>query len=247
MANENLLKHVNNNLTDKDIEFDSTAQSILEFETLIGKTPIPEQPDMYLDIGCGSGGLTIALGEYFNAEDIHGIDNNSDLLSTAKTRNIETHNIDLINRDKLPFEDNSIDIITCLGTLEHLPNYDIVLKEISRLLSSDGVAILAVPNLSSWVNRLSLLFGYQPRNVEISESKTVNIAPWYDNSEEVLYHLHAPTYRGLIELLEYHDFEIVASEPLFPYQDSGLVKIIDSITRYRPHLSRRFSVSIQNS
>lgn len=230
---------VNEILTKEDYELESTAQSIPEFESLLTHIEL-EPDDKFVDIGCGAGGFTKVIQSYFNLNQSYGIDKNKKLLSKAEERNIITYNKDIIE-SPLPFDDNSVNLVTCLGTLEHLPEFDTVLKEIKRILKTNGIVIFALPNLSSWINRMSLLFGWEPRNIEVSTEKLLNTAPWY-NDEEILYHIHTPTFNGFNELLKYHGYDIKHSTPLFPYQENSLVKIIDYITKFRPQLSRRFGV-----
>ncbi len=236
---ESLQEIADKTLTKKDYELESTAQSINEFEILLKNIHL-EPDSIFIDIGCGEGGFTKLIQNYYHLDKAHGIDKNSMLLKKAEKRNIITYQKNIMN-SSLPFEDESVDFITCLGVLEHLKEYDTLFSEINRILKKDGIVIFAVPNLSSWINRISLLGGWQPRNVEISRKKLVNIAPWYTD-DEILNHIHAPTYTGFIEFLEYNGYTIEKSTPLFPYQENILVKVIDSLTVYRPQLSRRFGI-----
>jgi SAM-dependent methyltransferase len=50
--------------------------------------------------------------------------------------------------NKLPFEDNSFDVIFCSQVLEHVPRPWISIKEISRVLKPGGNLILTVPHLT---------------------------------------------------------------------------------------------------
>lgn len=230
-------------LSQNDFELESTAQSLTEFANLVETIEL-KNTDKMLDIGCGAGGFTNVISRYFDIDETHGIDINPYLLNKAENHNIITHNID-IEKSSLPFNANSIPFVVCLGTLEHLSSYDKILSEIKRILTKTGVVIFALPNLGSWVNRASLLGGWQPRNVEISTKKTTNIAPWHANSEEVLGHKTTPTYNAFTELLEYYDYSIIDSKPLFPYQDSFIVKLIDNITKYRVQLARRVAFTVK--
>lgn len=46
---------------------------------------------------------------------------------------------------KLPFEDNSFDLITCFSALHHIPNVAFVLSELTRVLQPGGVIIIREP------------------------------------------------------------------------------------------------------
>lgn len=49
---------------------------------------------------------------------------------------------------KLPFEDNSFDLITCFGTLHHIPNVSYILTELVRTLKPGGHLMFREPVIS---------------------------------------------------------------------------------------------------
>ncbi len=49
----------------------------------------------------------------------------------------------------LPFKDGSVQIIVCLRTLQHIQDEDKAIREMKRVLSTDGFLVLAVANLKS--------------------------------------------------------------------------------------------------
>jgi SAM-dependent methyltransferase len=49
---------------------------------------------------------------------------------------------------KLPFQDASFDLITCLGVLHHIPNVSVVLAEMARVLRGGGYALICEPTHS---------------------------------------------------------------------------------------------------
>lgn len=50
-----------------------------------------------------------------------------------------------LGKDKLPIEDNSIDLVFSYHTLEHVPNYIFALSEIHRVLRHCGCFLVGVP------------------------------------------------------------------------------------------------------
>ncbi len=48
----------------------------------------------------------------------------------------------------LPFNDNSFDLITCFGTLHHIPNVSYVISELFRVLKQGGYLLLREPIVS---------------------------------------------------------------------------------------------------
>ena len=65
-----------------------------------------------------------------------------------------------LNITPYPFADKSIKLIKSKQTLEHL-DISIIdfFKELERILTTDGIIILEVPNAYFWRNRIEYLFG----------------------------------------------------------------------------------------
>ncbi len=67
-----------------------------------------------------------------------------------------------LNREKLPFEENSVDVVFSYHTLEHIENYLHVLSEIYRVLKHRGKLFLGLPYVSS--TRYHLVNPYHHHN-----------------------------------------------------------------------------------
>lgn len=54
----------------------------------------------------------------------------------------------------LPLETDAFDLATCLGVLHHIPNVSFVMKELSRVIESDGYMLLREPivSMGDWRN-----------------------------------------------------------------------------------------------
>ena len=223
-------------LSEEDFQNNSTLQSFDQIsEQLETVAEDRSRIDTILDVGCGSGGFAAALGKHLNAE-IHGIDSDQSLRKRAKERGITMYDVD-VRSEQLPLADNSVDLVVAFGLIEHLPYYTTFFEEVVRILDA-GWFWIASPNLASWINRIALLFGYQPRNVEVSKDLAVGSLPMYDR-DEFLNHVSAPTYRALIDLLHYHNLNPVSSVPLSPYQQSILNRTLDRVFNLRIGLARR--------
>lgn len=72
-----------------------------------------------------------------------------------KIRDTPVNYVKAESSGKLPFNNNSFDLINCLGVLHHLPNVSFVLKEIYRCLKKDGYAFIREPIVSEgdWRSR----------------------------------------------------------------------------------------------
>ena len=82
-----------------------------------------------------------------------------------------------LNEDPLPFEDNSFDLISCNHVLEHIFNTESVVRELCRVLKPGGLAVISVPNIATWPNRVALLFAGQPLGSEVG-TETVSYGFW---------------------------------------------------------------------
>lgn len=96
-----------------------------------------------LDVGCGNGYLLKIAEE--NGLDPYGIDISreavrlcSNLLSNGVVKQASATDI--------PVQNNEFDIITCLGTLEHIPTPEDALSEIKRVAKGDATILFLVPN-----------------------------------------------------------------------------------------------------
>ncbi|MEZ0346064.1 MAG: class I SAM-dependent methyltransferase [Infirmifilum sp.] len=127
-----------------------------------------------LDVGCNNGELTEVIARHVGAEEVYGVDVDEEALKMAMNRGIKVHKVD-VSTDKLPFSDNTIDLVTSMEVIEHLVNPDNMLQEIFRVLRRGGYLLLTTPNLASWINRALFLLGYQPYNAEVSTVETFGV------------------------------------------------------------------------
>jgi SAM-dependent methyltransferase len=67
----------------------------------------------------------------------------------GEERSYRIHNRDL-QRDRLPFDDETVDLVTSLETLEHLLDPMHLLIEANRILKPGGAMLLTTPNVVSW-------------------------------------------------------------------------------------------------
>ena len=113
-----------------------------------------------LDLGCGEGRHSIL--SYLEAP-VHvvGLDLSTQDLTTSRERFDEFRDDDDPSRClslicgsglALPFEDHTFDAIICSEVLEHIPDYQAVLREIRRVLKPNGRIAVSVPRyFPEWV------------------------------------------------------------------------------------------------
>jgi len=111
-----------------------------------------------LDVACGS-------GEWLKVCEISGLDVNGVDLSERAIEicelNMPAGNFFSQSAEKLPFEDGSFDVVTCLGSLEHFVDPVKSLQEMVRTSKSDAVFVILVPNKGFLTRRLGLFGGTQ--------------------------------------------------------------------------------------
>lgn len=238
---QRLLRRFRADLTDDDLRSSATLQSVEDLVPLIVKLGHDkDEIRSILDLGCGYGALASIIGEYLDAEEVYGIDTDDERREIAESRGVRTYDLDL-ERDQFPFENGSVDLVMSFGVLEHLKFYDNAIEESARVLRDEGKILVSIPNLASWINRLALLLGNQPRDVEISRERAFGISRFYPD-RNFLNHVHSATYSAFVELLSYYGFEELDVVGLHPYQEFLAVELIDRLVSGRPSLCRRIAV-----
>lgn len=232
-------------LSERDLRKNSTLQS---FENVRKQLTTLEQHrdsiDVILDVGCSRGGFVAALGEHLGAETVYGIDTDDEMRKQARKRGVTTFDVN-VEEDAFPLEQDSVDLVLSFGLIEHLRCYDNLFEEVDRVLRN-GWFWITTPNLGSWINRFALLTGHQPRNVEISQQRAAGVLPVY-RQDKCIGHVHAPTYKALLELLKHHGFDPKQVVSLTPYQHSKLVRMLDALFSVRLSWSRRIGVLAKQS
>jgi SAM-dependent methyltransferase len=113
----------------------------------VARTPGGPRPRI-LDIGCGTGML---LGDLQEMGDAVGLDFAPVAIEYCRSRNLK--NLARANVRQLPVLDNSVDLVTALDLIEHVPDDAGLLSEIHRVLRPGGFAVMSVPaHKSLWSN-----------------------------------------------------------------------------------------------
>jgi len=164
------------------------------------------EKETILEIGCGNGKNLRYYKERLGFKDAYCIEVAFSAEEEIR-RNGITPYIEDVNVSKLPFKDSSISVVVFEEVIEHLYNSDLVVSEIHRVLKKgDGLLILSTPNLSSWINRLTLLAGYQPFSHDVSFIKGFGRLADKDQSNG---HIKSFTLKAMIEYIEYYGFQVV--------------------------------------
>lgn len=159
----------------------------------------------FLDIGCYDGSKTKVIKDFTGAE-AYGVDFLPDRLDIAKERGINVKAVDLNKYQKIDFSNEFFDFIFCGDVIEHLFSPDFLLEEIYRMLKPGGYAVITTPNLATWKNRVSLLFGWQPVHTEVSTKYRVGNPRLPKGSPSG--HIRMFTPRAIKELVQLYGFSV---------------------------------------
>lgn len=92
-------------------------------------------------------------------------------------------------KDKLPYDDNTFDVVIFTAVIEHLYNANLVLSEIYRILSKEGMVIIITPNFSysykEFYNDPTHVHPYTPKSLEkilqMNNFRNNKVFPWLVN------------------------------------------------------------------
>lgn len=108
--------------------------------------------DSALDIGCGTGNFLRNIKEISNKR--YGIDEH----------NYQNADSIVLQGDALaiPFDNNSMDLVTMLDVLEHIEKSDKAIGEMWRVIKKDGIGVITVP---------AMQFLYSPHDANLHHIK----------------------------------------------------------------------------
>lgn len=102
---------------------------------------LQKKPLKLLDIGCASGFLTSQIANFFPFSEVFGVDYYKDAVEFGR-KSYPKIKFKFADAHKLPFKNESFDLITCIETLEHLENPKGAISEINRCLKKKGRALI---------------------------------------------------------------------------------------------------------
>lgn len=120
-----------------------------------------------LDAGCGPGNLIPELST--RCSRVSAIDAAPQMLRLARSRAEAAHfaNVDyhVATIERLPFSDNSFDLVCSAGVIEYLQSCDGAIGEFQRVLKPGGILVLPTTNMlapAHWFRRIAQPIGRIP-------------------------------------------------------------------------------------
>ncbi len=227
---ENLYKHWHKISERQDQDFRKPPLGILVRQYL--------QPGRVLDIGCGTGQVTLELlktGHEVTAIDVsqervnltnllikqHGYQDN--IAQVASSNNIV---------DK--FGKKQFDNIVCLDVLEHIENDVLALEQIYKSLKSEGYLVLALPALP-WL--------YGKRDGELGHFRRYNKKEIVTKLLNCGFHIRRVRYWNFIGVLPYLFFEKILKKRVYEGMRYSQKRILN---RFASKILRIWFLVIEN-
>ena len=165
-----------------------------------------------LDIGCNDGLWSKKIAQKIGSENIYGLEIVDEAILQAKKNGIKVSKGDI--SDRLPFDDNTFEVIHSNQVIEHLFKTEHFVKEIYRVLKPNGYVIVCTENLASWHNIFALLMGWMPfSSSNFSQVKWSVGNPFSIHHNESMkspeswQHIRVLSIRGMKDIFELHGFK----------------------------------------
>ncbi|BFI73757.1 SAM-dependent methyltransferase [Nanoarchaeota archaeon] len=199
---------------DKELEkrkFEVENKRMLYYIIRELKNLYPRGIDNILDVGGSIGATLYTISQYLKINNAYSIDLYLPPIEIQnKLPNIKFLKSSAYELTKL-FKEEYFDVVLLIDVIEHLFDTDKAVEEIRKVLKNNGILVISTPNLSSFINRLLLFFGYQPLGTEVSTIKHYGRPRKYNLREGVAGHIRVFTYKALNEFLEDKGFSIIKS------------------------------------
>ena len=119
-------------------------------------------PQSVLDAGCGEGFVTRYLAQQNPALRLTGMDLSPDAVAYAQTQFGELATFRTGSIYKLPFSDNSFDVVLCSEVLEHLDDTDRAIHELKRVARHHVLITVPREPYFKWLNDIGRSLGVSP-------------------------------------------------------------------------------------
>src|SRR4029077_19820717 len=125
---------------------DDLASWSYQAPAVVAETVVSRHPEAgsALDVGCGTGLVGRALRARGFAGQILGLDISQASLEIAQQCGAYNSVAHADLQQPLPFEDDSVDALVCVGVMTYLPDVEAVWREFARVARSGGLVIVTL-------------------------------------------------------------------------------------------------------
>lgn len=118
-------------------QYGSTSHSMVE--SVAVNLPFSLDGRRVLDVGCGPGSYSALAGA---TTDYVGIDLSDGMVAAARARH-GVGSVAVADAQLLPFAEDSFDVVLAMHMLYHVPDRNLAVRELARVVRSDGVVVVA--------------------------------------------------------------------------------------------------------
>ena len=118
-----------------------------------------------LDLGCGTGRFSIEIAK--QGTKVTALDPSRSMLEQVerKKNNAEINSINGHGYE-LPFKDSTFDGCVCINVINHIEDYNKLIREISRVLRKDGFVIMNFSNFFSFYLPIAFYVNLAKRSIQ---------------------------------------------------------------------------------
>lgn len=149
-SKEKTKQHFNETAEDYDSSSDGKFVEPM-YETIV-KEILKLDSGKILDVGCGNGNLFTFLPD--ERYELAGVDFSQNMIIEAKKKCGDKASFFVGDAEKLPFDDDSFDIVVCNASFHHYIRPNTVLEEMHRVLKDGGKVLIGDPYISDIVRPL---------------------------------------------------------------------------------------------
>lgn len=145
-----------------------------------------------IDVGCHAGAYCLLYGKYFNKIVL------SDIVDYRSTEVVDSFPFYQFSLDSplLPVDIGEYDLVNCLDVLEHIPDENRAIRNLSKLIRQGGYLLLSVPNRLRIAERIKSSFGFPTR------------FPTAEKNSYTTVHYREYSVKEIIDLLQQFYFKI---------------------------------------
>jgi ubiquinone/menaquinone biosynthesis C-methylase UbiE len=175
------------------------------------------------DIGGGYGRLCVFLKDY--ADKVTLAEPSQQQLDIGKEFLKDHKGIDMVltQADDLKFKDKSLDLITMIRVMHHLPNPTAEFAEIKRVMTDDAVFILEIANNTHFLNRIR----YMLKGKKLPEEPVDIRSKKNRNKNEIAFVNHNP--RTVIKQLAHEGLKVESILSVSNLRSGGIKKVLPQI------------------
>jgi ubiquinone/menaquinone biosynthesis C-methylase UbiE len=217
-------------------------QRTIEKRFAVIKNSLRGKNGFILDVGTGHGIYERKLCHF--TEFCIATDININYLKELKRDNLENLELIRLSAESLPFKDDSIPIIIMIEVIEHINDDETAVKELSRVMKSNGQLIFTAPNKLFPFEEYALKLGKFNLNANGLYGPFLPYLPEFIRQHIATARVY--TISRLHRILEENRFSIIHETYLGPSFDQGFVffpktkKIVNAIYQIIDNLENSF-------